>query len=224
MNLLCISDIHLGSPVCKTDFLIELLNSKDWSEIVINGDLIDNGHFKRYSKQHWEVLKLLRKKSKTIPVRLIEGNHDQDSRVLCEILGLEFLPDYKLEIDERKIIFMHGHQFDGFISKHPLITNLASNIYYFIQLFDKNCKITGRIKKTSKSWLNASKIVSDRAIRFAKENGYTDIVCGHVHQSKVINQPDEPIYWNTGTFCETPSHYFEIDYGNSNKISLKSLD
>lgn len=191
---------------------MKLLTQKDWREIVVNGDLLDNGHFKRYSKANWEVLKTIRKLSKNIPVRLVEGNHDADARVLCEILGLDFVQEHVVETDDKRILFMHGHQFDGFIKKNPKITLFASNIYYLIQLMDKNSKITGWIKRTSKSWLNASKIVADRAIKHATDRGFTDVVCGHVHQAeKRIIPWGDANYWNTGTFCDSPSHYFILD-------------
>lgn len=217
-KLLCISDLHLGSPVCKTDKIIDLLASEEWEEIVINGDLLDSSHYKRYSKKHWDVLKNLRKLSKKCKVTLVEGNHDKDAGVLCEILGLDFVQQYSFN----NILFIHGHQFDGFIKKNPKITLFASNIYYLIQLFDKHSKITGWIKKRSKSWLDASRIVRERAVKYALDHEYSNIVCGHVHQAEQLGgEGDFVRYWNTGTFCDSPSHYFVVD--KEEKMSLNSV-
>jgi len=217
MKILCVSDIHLGSPVCKADKLLKLLE-EPWTEIIINGDLMDSGHFKRYTKKHWEVLKTLRKLSKKIPVRLIEGNHDENSFVLCDILGLDFVQNHKVFAGERIIWFEHGHRFDFFIKKHPFLTEIASQLYYLIQRLDTRSVVCSRIKKSSKSWLDASRVVADRALKFAKNEGFTDIVCGHVHQHGIVD--DGVRYWNTGTFCDSPSFYLVIEGG---EISLRSV-
>lgn len=218
--ILCISDLHLGSPVCKTDKLLSILQQQPWKQIIINGDLLDSKHFKRYSKDHWEVLKQLRKSSKWSDVILVKGNHDESAEILCDILGLTFVEEYALHLGKKTIWFEHGHRFDGFIKKHPLITEIASAFYYLVQRLDPSSRMAKRIKTQSKHWLNASEIIAKKAIAFAQTHQITDIVCGHVHQASIVEE-DGVRYWNTGTFCDNPSHYLLIS--EEGDIELKEL-
>ena len=64
-EILVVSDIHLGSPVLRVKELLDLLD-QEWSQVVVNGDLLDSGKFHRYNKRHWKVLSKLRKLSKHI--------------------------------------------------------------------------------------------------------------------------------------------------------------
>ncbi len=44
---LVISDVHLGSPVCRTDSLLKVLSEEKYDKLIINGDLLDNDYFQR---------------------------------------------------------------------------------------------------------------------------------------------------------------------------------
>jgi UDP-2,3-diacylglucosamine pyrophosphatase LpxH len=218
MKTLVLSDLHLGSPVCRADAILKLL-SQPWEKIIINGDLLDSGNYGRYKKKHWAILEHLRKISKDIPVILIEGNHDEESSALCKALGLEFVQSLDLQYGDRKIHIEHGHRFDTFMGNHPFITWLASSVYYLIQLLDFTKKSAGYIKLASKAWVDAAHAVSSRAIAFAVASGYTDIVCGHVHIASNRHWGDVT-YWNTGSFCESPSYYLTI---LGDRISLEKI-
>ena len=207
-KILVISDIHLGSPVLRADALLELLDKK-WQQIIVNGDLLDSGKFHRYTKKHWKILSKLRKISKHTPVRLIEGNHDREARVLVEILGLEYLSNLTLEIGLRKILFVHGDQFDSFISKHPIITEVAANIYYMLQRMGLSKSLCRKIKESSKQWMDASEILANRSLAHIAGTDITDICVGHSHHATSRSIPYHN-YWNSGTFCDDPSNYLVI--------------
>ena len=116
-NILVISDIHLGSPVCKTDALLKVLEKEDFYKLIINGDLLDNECFNRYKKKHWKVLDAIRKLSKKKEVILIAGNHDKNSEGLANILGIEFVHEYELTVNEKHMLFLHLDIFDTFICR-----------------------------------------------------------------------------------------------------------
>ncbi len=219
-KLLVVSDIHLGSPVLRADELLNLLD-KNWAQIVVNGDLLDSGKFHRYNKKHWKVLTKLRKLSKHIPVHLIAGNHDRDAEVLAEILGLEYKKELALCVNTRNILLVHGDQFDTFISRYPVITEIAAGIYYFLQRAGLSRSVCRKIKEGSKQWLNASEVIAKRALEYILDKEFTDIITGHTHKA-MHHSILEKGYWNSGTFCDDPSHYITICL-TSGEIMLHSV-
>lgn len=207
-KILVVSDIHLGSPVLRVKELLEILD-QGWSQIIVNGDLLDSGKFHRYNKHHWKVLSKLRKLSKKIPVHLIIGNHDRDAELLSDILGLEYTKEMVLEYGDKRILLVHGDQFDTFISKHPIITEIAANFYFMLQRTGFSKSFCRYIKERSKVWLDASESISKKAISHILDTDFTDIICGHTHHArtdKILNKT----YWNSGTFCDDPAHYITI--------------
>lgn len=207
-KILVISDIHLGSPILRADDLLKILD-QGWEQIIVNGDLLDSGKFHRYNKKHWKILSKLRKLSKHIPVHLVMGNHDRDAEILADILGLEYTKELVLRIGDRVILLVHGDQFDSFITKHPILTEIASGIYYMLQRIGLSKSICRRIKETSKHWLDASEILAKKALVHISEKDFTDICCGHTHHAMrhtILGKN----YWNSGTFCDDPAHYITI--------------
>ena len=84
-----ISDIHLGTPGCKADFLLEFLKYHESDTLYLVGDIIDGWRIKRswYWKQaHNDVIqKVLRKARKGTEVILVPGNHDSFARDYDEL-------------------------------------------------------------------------------------------------------------------------------------------
>ena len=222
-NTLVISDIHLGSPVCRVKSIAKVLKNEKYNHLIINGDFLDNKYMGRYKEHHWKILKLIRKISKKKEVTLIIGNHDVKSKSIATILGLEFKERYETIIADKKMLFLHFHQFDPFIFKYPLITNIAESIYYFIQSIDRSKRIARFLKRNSKSFLNIRDNIRNKAITYAKENGYDAIFGGHIHYAESYVDPESNVeYHNSGSFCDNPSHYLVIN-NKTGKVSLKEI-
>jgi hypothetical protein len=221
-NILVVSDIHLGSPVCKVKAVTSVLKNEKYDTLIINGDLLDNKYIGRYKKSHWRILSIIRRVSKKKKVILIKGNHDAKAMVLARILGLEFIDKYDTKIGEKNFLFMHFQQFDPFIFKYPLITALAEQIYYFMQWIDRSKKIARFLKRNSKSFLNIRFNIRSKAINHIKSTKY-DVICGgHIHYAESYTCPDSgKEYHNSGSFCDDPCHYLIID--KEGKVTLKEI-
>ncbi len=221
-NILVISDIHLGSPVSKVKSLAKVLKNEKYDHLVINGDCFDNKYIHRYKKRHWNILSLLRKIAKKKKVTFIIGNHDIKSKNIIKILGLEFVEKLELEINGKKMLFIHFHQFDPFIFKHPWITNLAEQIYYFFQSIDRSKKFSRWLKRTSKSFLKVKSNIRSKALAYINDKEYDAIFGGHIHyaESFVCSETGKE-YHNSGSFCDEPCHYLTID--QKGNVSLKEI-
>jgi UDP-2,3-diacylglucosamine pyrophosphatase LpxH len=113
-----ISDIHLGTPGCKAEFLLDFLKWHDSKDLFLVGDIIDGWQLKKgwYWKQsHNDVVqKILRKARKGTRVTYIAGNHDE---VLRQFLGLAF--------GDIKIVDETSHQLlDGRVCGSPMAISL----------------------------------------------------------------------------------------------------
>ena len=65
MEIIVISDVHLGSDNCQCSLLLQFLKEIHHSsceKLIINGDLFENTEH-RLKKSHWAVLSKLRKMS-----------------------------------------------------------------------------------------------------------------------------------------------------------------
>ena len=80
LDIVVISDVHLGTYGCDAKKLLNYLNSIEPKHIVLNGDIIDIWQFnKRYfPKSHMKVIKkLMTLSSNGTKVTYITGNHDE---------------------------------------------------------------------------------------------------------------------------------------------------
>lgn len=216
-DAIIISDIHLGSDVSQCEQLIvfleniknDLLSTK---ELIINGDLFDSWDFRKLKKNHWKVLSLIRKLSKKIHVIWINGNHDGPAEIISHLIGVDFFEEYTLISKNKKILILHGDKFDSFISKYPIFTKFADNIYRFIQKIDKSFFLAKLAKKSSKTFLRCSEQIKEKAKYYGKIKKVDAVICSHTHLP--IEDKNGIEYYNTGCWTEIPCHYIEIKEGN----------
>lgn len=179
-------------------------------------------NFKRLKKEHWNLLSYIRKLSnpdKRIEVIWVEGNHDEGlSDVMSHLIGIEVYDEYVWQINDKKFLAIHGHQFDRFLNKNLIISKASSFIYNKIQKYDReNQAISRFIKRQSKGWLRLSHKVADGALNYAKNKNVNFIICGHTHQT--LHKKNSHIeYFNTGCWTDIPSSYITIDHQGLIKI------
>ena len=79
-----ISDLHLGTPGCQADALLDFLKSHSSDHLYLVGDIIDGWQLRR--KWYWPqahndvVQKILRRVRKGCHVVYVPGNHDEFAR------------------------------------------------------------------------------------------------------------------------------------------------
>ncbi len=83
VEIVIISDVHLGTYGCKAKELLRYLNSIRPKTLILNGDIIDIWQFKKsyFPKSHLKVIKkLISYATKESEVFYITGNHDEAFR------------------------------------------------------------------------------------------------------------------------------------------------
>jgi UDP-2,3-diacylglucosamine pyrophosphatase LpxH len=209
-----ISDIHLGSDNCQAKYLVHFLEairrgSMSTRRLILNGDVFDSIDFRRLRKQHWRILSTLRKLSDDIEITWINGNHDGPAEIVSHLLGVSCSDEIVVESGSSRILFLHGHRFDEFIDRYPIITWVADRIYNFLQRVDKSHYFAKLAKRKSKMFLRCAQKIETESTHYAAKKGCDVVCCGHTHLP-AANHGGVVRYYNSGCWTEKPCHYLTV--------------
>jgi UDP-2,3-diacylglucosamine pyrophosphatase LpxH len=214
IDTMIVSDIHLGSDVSRSAELLKVLKGFRFRRLILNGDVFDDLNFTRLSKEDWKFLSHIRKLSnpkRGCEVIWVAGNHDGMAEPLSHLLGVRVYDEFAWEMNGRRYLALHGHQFDLFITQRARISNLASNIYLFLQKIDgEEQKVSRWVKRTSKAWTRVYQKIASDAISYGAARNAEFIFCGHTHiamQSEIAGVH----YFNSGCWTDRPSQFITID-------------
>lgn len=225
LDALIISDLHLGSDNSQVKSILELLSrvlagaeEKDRPDaiytrrLIINGDVFDSIDFRRLKKNHWRVLSEIRHLSDKMDVIWIAGNHDGPAEIISHLLGVTVKEEYILESGGKRILCVHGDEFDEFIEDHPIITRLADMTYALLQKLDRRHYVARLAKRRSKTFLHCMNKIEDGSRKRARALGCQMATCGHTHFAAAREEGDV-WYYNSGCWTETPCHYITVEKG-----------
>lgn len=215
MKTIIISDLHLGSDICQAKELESFLDhiEKRCDRLILNGDVFDSIDFRRLKKHHWNVLSQLRRVSDKIEVIWVCGNHDGTAEIVSHLLGITVVDEYQFETDGKKVLVLHGHIFDQFITKRPILTKIADTLYRWLQKIDKSHWLARNIKRTSKIYLRNTRNIKAKSVKYAADKGCDIVCCGHTHHA--FEDRSSPVqYFNSGCWTEKPCTFLEVKNGN----------
>lgn len=230
VDVVVISDVHLGTYGSKAKELTQYLKSIAPQMLILNGDIIDGWQFsKRYfPSAHLSVLKeLVNMLSRGTRVVYITGNHDE---MLRRYSGLE-LGNFQLtdklvvEINNKMTWIFHGDVFDHTNQGAArIIAKLGSFGYGLLIQVNRCCNYL--LKSLGKKKVSFSKKIMqgvNKAIvkmhefeqttaSIAIDKGYDFVVCGHIHQpekKQIQNSKGTVTYLNSGDWVE---HLTALEY------------
>lgn len=210
---LIISDIHLGDKDSKPEILLKVLKKYKAKNIIIAGDLFDHHNLKRLKKSHWKVLSQLRKLSKKSKIIYLIGNHCfLNSEFMSILLGFDCRNELEIELNNEKILIVHGDIFDIYFTKYRWISNFIIKLYYLARKTIFGEVFFRIFKHHTKNFIEKSGKIKHNAFKYINENGYDKVIYGHSH---IPDQDDRCI--NTGSFCEEKCSFVLI---NKNNIEL----
>ncbi len=222
VEVLVLSDIHLGTYGCHAEELLRYLKTIKPKKIVLNGDIIDMWQFsKRYwPKSHMQVIKhitgLLTKNTKII---YLTGNHDEMLRKFSGFRLGSFLIENRvvMKLNGKRVWIFHGDVFDvtmqhskwlaklGAIGYDTLIIINAIVNWCLTKLGREKISLSKRVKDSVKSAVKFINNFEKTAADIAIENKYDYVVCGHIHQPEmrtIQTDKGEVIYLNSGDWVE----------------------
>jgi UDP-2,3-diacylglucosamine pyrophosphatase LpxH len=216
-DALILSDLHLGcgnSQVKSIRMFLESLvdGGLETGKLILNGDVFDSFDFRRLNKNHWKVLSLLRKLSDRIEIIWICGNHDGSPEVISNLLGVTVMDEYVLVSGQRRILFLHGHQFDDFIDAHPILTWVGDQIYFLLQKIDNSHYFAKMAKRGSKTFLRCARKIEEGSKSHALRHNCRAVCCGHTHHAAAAIGGSVD-YFNSGCWTELPCTFLSVESG-----------
>jgi UDP-2,3-diacylglucosamine pyrophosphatase LpxH len=236
VDLVVVSDIHLGTYDCHAKELLEYLNGIQPKILILNGDIIDFWAGKKWTWRQTHTLvikKILEFAISGTMVYYIIGNHDEVLRKLPSIgLGNFHLRDELiLELEHQKVWFTHGDIFDLVVLHAKWLSKFGAFWYNLLILF--NSVVNGLLSSMGKERISFAKGVKnsvDLAVKYmndieqaaaemASNKGYSHVVCGHIHQpaiKRITIRKTELTYLNSGDWVQNLT---ALEYHN-NKWSI----
>ncbi len=218
-----ISDLHLGTRGCRSDFLADFLRKTSSERLFLVGDIIDGWRLRKswfWDESHDEVIRLiLAKASAGTEVTYIPGNHDEMLRdwlpMGLEIGGVRLLRNAEhVTADGRRLLVMHGDEFDSVVRYAKFLAHLGDWAYTTAlslnRWFNAIRRRLGYPYWSLSQWLKRQVKEAVKAIdRFetalageAKRRGFDGVVCGHIHHAE-MREVGGVLYLNDGDWVES---------------------
>ena len=226
-----VSDTHLGTKGCQAGMLLDFLRSIDCDTLYLVGDIVDGWQLRKgwyWPSLHNDVVRCILKQAKHgTRVVFVPGNHDE---VFRDYVGLEFGgieirgEDVHITADGRRLLVVHGDEFDGVVRYARWLAFLGDHAYTFLLKLNRvNAAIRRRLHLPYWSLSAHLKMKVKNAVSFicdfeaavaraAAERGVDGVVCGHIHSAE-IRQIGDITYYNDGDWVESCTALIEHDDG-----------
>jgi UDP-2,3-diacylglucosamine pyrophosphatase LpxH len=223
LDVVIISDVHLGTYGCHAKELLLYLKSIQPKKLILNGDIIDVWNFSKtyFPASHMDVIRrIMKMASKGTEVIYITGNHDDLLRKYTDLQfgNIQLVDKYLLEFDNKKAWIFHGDVFDASTTGMArTIAKLGGKGYDYLILFNRfinwilelfgkqkmslSKKVKERVKKAV-AWINNFELT---AAELGIEQQYDYVICGHIHQAQhrtITNNKGSIVYLNSGDWIE----------------------
>ena len=227
VDILVLSDIHLGTFGCHAKELLHYLKTIKPKTVILNGDIIDIWQFnKRYwPKSHMKVVKhLMAWMSKGVKIYYVTGNHDEMLRkfVGFKMGSFKIVNKVILDLDnDTKAWIFHGDVFDVTMQHSKWLAKLGAVGYDTLILINRvanfisekifrrgKLSLSKKIKNSVKSAVKFINNFEQTAADIAISNHYDFVVCGHIHQPEmreISNEHGKVMYLNSGDWIENLS-------------------
>ncbi len=222
IELLVLSDIHLGTYGCHAKELLQYLKTVDPKAVVLKGDIIDVWQFsKRYwPSDHMMVIKyFIGLIAKGTPIYYIPGNHDEMMRKFkgLELGSLKIINKLSIELDGARTWMFHGDVFDVVMQHSKWLAKLGAVGYDTLILINRlinflsekmgrgKISLSKKIKNSVKSAVAFINKFETTVCEIAATNKYQYVICGHIHEPAIKNiktTEGSVCYLNSGDWIE----------------------
>lgn len=232
IDLLVLSDIHLGTYGCHAKELLQYLKTIKPKVVILNGDIIDVWQF---SKRYWPPAHMMVVKhfigltAKGVPLYYIPGNHDEMLRKFkgFQLGSLKICNKLSIKLGGEKVWIFHGDVFDVVMQHSKWLAKLGAIGYDTLILINRlvnfisqkmgrgKISFSKKIKNGVKSAVAFINKFESTVCEIAASNEYKYVICGHIHEPamKTMVTENGPIrYLNSGDWIENLS---ALEYTNN---------
>ena len=241
-----ISDLHLGTRGCRSDFLIDFLKRTECEHLYLVGDIVDGWRLRKswyWTDEFDEVLRLiLDKAERGTRVTYIPGNHDEMARqwVGVQIAGVTIKRDAVHEAADGKCyLVIHGDEFDGVIRYAKFLSHMGDWAYRVALVVNRwfnavrirfgypYWSLSAWLKRQVKGAVKAVDRFETALANEARRQGLHGVICGHIHHAE-MREVQGVMYMNDGDWVESCTALVEeadgrfrlIDWAAENRLSM----
>ena len=215
-----VSDVHLGCRYTHADALLQFLRGHEPEHLYLVGDIIDGWRLRRgwywtdtYTYLLRHIVGLMKRGTR---VYYTPGNHDEFLRCYLHDLGSIQIADELVHhtADGRRLLVMHGDQFDTAVRHAPWLAHLGDTGYNLLlgmnivfngvrrrlgmEYWSLSAAIKRRVKQATSFVSNFETLITQHAA----DRGCAGVVCGHIHTPR-ISRREGVDYYNTGDWVES---------------------
>ena len=209
-----ISDLHLGTPGCQAEALLEFLKTHTCDTLYLVGDIIDGWQLRR--KGYWPQA------------------HNEFARDFLDhsFGGIEVVEHaVHITADGKKMWVIHGDYFDGVIQFAKWLAYVGDTLYEMALKANRHLNymrgrlglpywsLSAYLKHKVKKAVNFISDFEVAVAREARKLGYDGVVCGHIHHAE-IREIEGVLYCNDGDWVESLTTLVEHHDGRLEVLSF----
>src|SRR5271166_6427031 len=239
-----ISDTHLGTRGCRSDFLADFLRQTKCERLYLVGDIIDGWRLRRswyWDEGHDEVLRLILQHARGgTEVVYIPGNHDEMLRswvpLGLEVAGIRLVGEAThVTAKGVRLLVTHGDEFDSVVRYAKFLALLGDWAYATALVVNRHFNACRRrlgypywslsqwAKRQVKEAVKAIDRFESALAGEARRRGFDGIVCGHIHQAE-MREVGGVLYINDGDWVESCTALVEHHDGRLELIDWAALN
>ena len=233
-KMVIISDLHLGNPFSNAkDRVIHFLRwaSANKYDVCINGDGLEiaQASFSKIAFEVPQILKAIhRVTAEGQKVYYIIGNHDIVlEHFLADWGAIKVSPFLNITSGDKRIRVEHGHIYDPFFVRFPMLYELSTFIGgFFLRLSPNLYRLWIKFerwkfkKRGRKTGITGEHPSFSKAAQEISRRGFDTVIFGHTHHPGERQLDSGGMYFNPGSWMRQ-SHYVAIENG---RVSLNDFE
>ena len=247
-----ISDTHLGTRGCRTDFLADFLGRVSCDRLFLVGDIVDGWRLRKswyWDAMHDKVVRtILRHVRNGTEITYVPGNHDEMFRPwlpqATEGLGIMGLEVAGITVQReaehttakgQRLLIIHGDEFDGVMRYAKFLAVLGDSAYTAALVLNRWFNLARRwagypywslsqwLKQQVKGAVKAIDQFETALADEARRRGFDGVVCGHIHHAE-MRMVNGVLYCNDGDWVESCTALVEHEDGRLELIDWAAMN
>ncbi|MCS6779378.1 MAG: metallophosphoesterase family protein [Geminicoccaceae bacterium] len=218
---LVVSDLHLGLKTARPRAVLETLERWRFARLVLLGDILHDGGFENLCNEAWRLLRRLRAIARDGDAELVwlAGNHDRHlAPAIRDLVGVEVGESYAWRSGGRRLVAVHGDDFDPTLPRRPSVARLIGLGYgWAMRRLSRDGDWPRRLDRWWSKRCGLHAFVAAGAAAWAGRHDADLVLCGHTHAPLARRfenvRPDRaPVtYVNAGSWVERRPSFLAVD-------------
>jgi UDP-2,3-diacylglucosamine pyrophosphatase LpxH len=237
-----VSDLHLGFRGARAEEFAAFLKRMECEHLYLVGDMVDMWSLRQrwfWPATHNQVVRRVLKFAKRgTRITYVPGNHDEGLRNYAgiDLAGIRIAKQaVHRTADGRSLLVCHGDEYDLVVQHSALLSKLGTLGYDYLVALNRlvndvralfgfgRWSFSQAIKKRVKGACTFVSRFEDVLCDEARRRGLQGVVCGHIHEPRIVGRADGMSYANCGDWIERASALVEHADGRMEIVDVEDL-